>query len=299
MICKWCGAELTDTAGTCSRCGREVPAKSDCGGFYDMVFLPKGPAPVKQEPVPAKRETVPDAGRSETRSQTVPAGGRKKRRHRGSLLWLPVMCIGFAVVFALLLSQDSKRKETKEMLAQANERINLLEAQMAKLTAGEEIAQREVSLDLDLEKGKVTAQPKDLADGLTQKVTTEADTTTARIGFGEDKDCVTVALRQEDASVSAVFTVDKAVFGKAEGDARYEWRWRPAGEKKWSKPDKAALEISENGSAVTLVAAGEAELELVYTRENTEEGSLSVTVSGIRVTKQTSETNTQEEKNHG
>lgn len=56
MICKWCGAPMDRAAKTCSRCGGERPALSDCGGFYDLVHTSQ-PAPV---PVPARREvTVP------------------------------------------------------------------------------------------------------------------------------------------------------------------------------------------------------------------------------------------------
>lgn len=37
MICKWCGETLKTGDKTCKRCRREVPALSDCGGFYDLV----------------------------------------------------------------------------------------------------------------------------------------------------------------------------------------------------------------------------------------------------------------------
>ena len=37
MICKWCGAELKPAEKRCSRCGKENPPLSDCGGFYDLV----------------------------------------------------------------------------------------------------------------------------------------------------------------------------------------------------------------------------------------------------------------------
>ena len=37
MICKWCGAEMDRNDLKCRRCGKETPALSDCGGFYDLV----------------------------------------------------------------------------------------------------------------------------------------------------------------------------------------------------------------------------------------------------------------------
>lgn len=37
MFCKWCGGNLASSDTRCNRCGREVSALSDCGGFYDLV----------------------------------------------------------------------------------------------------------------------------------------------------------------------------------------------------------------------------------------------------------------------
>ncbi len=37
MICKWCGNKISPSDTKCKRCGKEVPALSDCGGFYDIV----------------------------------------------------------------------------------------------------------------------------------------------------------------------------------------------------------------------------------------------------------------------
>lgn len=37
MICKWCGATIDVSNRKCSVCGREIPALSDCGGFYNIV----------------------------------------------------------------------------------------------------------------------------------------------------------------------------------------------------------------------------------------------------------------------
>lgn len=54
MICKWCGAKVDPVKKRCGRCGREVPALSDCGGFYDLVpDAPKEPVPVSVPASPA------------------------------------------------------------------------------------------------------------------------------------------------------------------------------------------------------------------------------------------------------
>lgn len=68
MFCKYCGADFPDTAKKCPRCGEASPAKSDCGGFYDLVHLtPKKAAapaenpvgPVAPAPVPEKKGFFP------------------------------------------------------------------------------------------------------------------------------------------------------------------------------------------------------------------------------------------------
>lgn len=50
MICKWCGETVKPGSVTCRRCKREIPALSDCGGFYDLV--PMEPATAPSEPMP-------------------------------------------------------------------------------------------------------------------------------------------------------------------------------------------------------------------------------------------------------
>jgi len=53
MFCKWCGGDLAKNDKKCSRCGRAVPAKSDCGGFYDLVPNPVAPASPARNDQPA------------------------------------------------------------------------------------------------------------------------------------------------------------------------------------------------------------------------------------------------------
>ena len=37
MFCKHCGGNISASDTKCKRCGKAVPARSDCGGFYDLV----------------------------------------------------------------------------------------------------------------------------------------------------------------------------------------------------------------------------------------------------------------------
>lgn len=59
MFCKWCGGDLNAADRTCKRCGREVPAASDCGGFYDLVREEQiAPQSVQQTPAPQAKSPV-------------------------------------------------------------------------------------------------------------------------------------------------------------------------------------------------------------------------------------------------
>lgn len=62
MICKWCGNSLSASQTTCKRCGKAVPALSDCGGFYDLVPNARNAANAQNAPVqnaPVTRPAVP------------------------------------------------------------------------------------------------------------------------------------------------------------------------------------------------------------------------------------------------
>ena len=63
MICKQCGAEMASSANKCKRCGAKIPAKSDCGGFYDLASagtkMWEDSKPVAPAPVPVHREVTP------------------------------------------------------------------------------------------------------------------------------------------------------------------------------------------------------------------------------------------------
>lgn len=91
MICKWCGETLKTGSKTCKRCKRDVPAKSDCGGFYDLVSLPgtqPPAAPIPAAPTPVMPEPV-------LRDAAAP------RRNRGTLN--PKILFGGAVALIVIL----------------------------------------------------------------------------------------------------------------------------------------------------------------------------------------------------
>lgn len=84
MFCKWCGAQTGPGNQTCNRCGRKIPALSDCGGFYDLV--PK-----------AHRQT-------ETREESKNESAKSARRcKRGRMPVVILYVVAAALVLSVLL----------------------------------------------------------------------------------------------------------------------------------------------------------------------------------------------------
>ena len=75
MICKWCGETIKAGNRTCRRCKREIPALSDCGGFYDLVS--------KDAPTPA----CAPAPQSAAQSPVQPVIPQRRLRPQISQIW--------------------------------------------------------------------------------------------------------------------------------------------------------------------------------------------------------------------
>lgn len=91
MICKWCGETLKAGAKTCKRCKREVPALSDCGGFYDLVPQAGAVPP----PVP---EAEPVAAPAPTPVRPVMPRKKKNNLLPNVIFWL---AIALALIFLI------------------------------------------------------------------------------------------------------------------------------------------------------------------------------------------------------
>lgn len=111
MICKWCGEPLKAGARTCRRCRQEIPALSDCGGFYDLVQesapvappIPKVP-PVEEAPI---RPVLPE-------------------RKKSSPLLGVICCAAIAAALVLLVMNVSLSGK----LTEAGEEIDRLRSQL-------------------------------------------------------------------------------------------------------------------------------------------------------------------------
>lgn len=103
MICKWCGETLKRGDSTCRRCRKEVPAMSDCGGFYDLVpqagagvvqpvVSGEASAPVNQVPVRPIAPVLPDAR------------GERIAKRKNLILLVAVLVAAFFLVQTIILN---------------------------------------------------------------------------------------------------------------------------------------------------------------------------------------------------
>lgn len=65
MLCKWCGERITSAEKVCGRCGRKIPALSDCGGFYDLSpEAPRSASAQMESKQPTNQPATQKKGRS-------------------------------------------------------------------------------------------------------------------------------------------------------------------------------------------------------------------------------------------
>ena len=107
MFCKWCGGNIASSDTKCKRCGKEVPALSDCGGFYDLVPSAKKPSNAQPEPVAPPVKPASPPRKPEPVREVEPA--RAKKNSKKPFLGLALLnVVGFLLVIAMLLIVLSK-----------------------------------------------------------------------------------------------------------------------------------------------------------------------------------------------
>ena len=115
MICKWCGAKIDISKGKCSVCGRDIPALSDCGGFYDVVPKAMRPAVPRcvQEPY-----TQPE---NDVKPTSPPPLVPKKREKRSAVPMVTLALLLLIGIFAIVRSVSlGKRIDNLERQVASN-----------------------------------------------------------------------------------------------------------------------------------------------------------------------------------
>lgn len=112
MICKWCGNNMSPSATKCKRCGKEAPALSDCGGFYDIA--PRARNAAEAPPANVSNASVPyqPAG-------GVPAANVTKNSKKLNLILIAAIVAVFVLVlvlfFVLLGNVNALSKEVDSL----------------------------------------------------------------------------------------------------------------------------------------------------------------------------------------
>lgn len=140
MFCKWCGNTLFPTETKCKRCGKEIPALSDCGGFYDLV--PTAKPPVERGKCESKPEQDRSAGsvcedaapvrdreKAESKAdRRVPV--KKKGKVRPLSVPFAVALICILVLLLQLLLLNGKISQQAEAMEGLKNDLNTLIAQI-------------------------------------------------------------------------------------------------------------------------------------------------------------------------
>ena len=324
MFCKWCGGNLASSDTKCKRCGKEVPALSDCGGFYDLVPNAKEPVEVHPGPVvPPERPTNPPH-KPEPPKDVPPA--RSKKASKKSLVGLfALTVVGFALVILLLViilgkvnQYSNEVNGLRNDLRTINEKIDAIQVPTEPIETEPESTEPSVILDPVLAEQNVIFTVTIPGEDSTQKIDADLnlgdytdvaiityglDTLTGVVnsaGYSLEEANTTVLLTIDrniefrNRTVSVTYVIDDTIYGLSEAPETFKWQYRFDAESDWvdlpkdvfAQTDitgKTELTIRET-VLQELITDNEGQLELrceIY-RTNTDDGSLTIVIEGIR-----------------
>lgn len=322
MFCKWCGATITSSAAKCTRCGKDVPAMSDCGGFYDLV--PGAPRSGGAVPPVQPAAPKPHGPRPEQVKQAPPSG----KKNNTGLVGLAIACVGLLVMLVLILGMRSQINACLTWLEDNNQKIELLASDVQRLkkntaedsqqvpeetvTEAPKLEEQTVQIRIDAVHGRDGVSVKSAADlgaveeAVTNQVTFNDNTnslTGVSIDVGEAQGCIVAKFKSvvgssedpEKVVLSVAMDVDSAVFAANQGQPEYSWSYREDASDEWIELDGDVFtcEASDDGATVTFQAGDvdklldedvqNLEFRLTYTRRTEQGGSLTLEITGITI----------------
>lgn len=301
MFCKWCGGNIASSDTKCKRCGKEVPALSDCGGFYDLVPSAKKTSNTQPEPVAPPAKPVSPPRKPEPVREVEPA--RTKKNSKKSFLGLALLnVVGFVLVVALLLVIVGKVNQystevngLRNDLRTISEKINSLADATEPVIIEPDSTEPTIALDPVLAEQNVSFSAKingkDSAQGVEADLDLGDYNDTAVISYGTDEETnyinsISYTLKEADATVvltvecksefraenlSVSYTIDDIAYGLSNAPETCKWQYRFGNDAEWEDlPDtfsvtnitgKTELSIRET-ALQELLADNEGELEL-------------------------------------
>lgn len=318
MFCKWCGGSLAPADSKCKRCGKEVPALSDCGGFYDLVpdakQLPKTPPADFHRPpceMPPGRDVKPEV-RSEKTNKSV-----TKKLSVLPFFGAVVVLVIVGIIVSGKINQCSA--EIKGLRNELNSIALDIDAIEARLQDSEEVGSDEMTESVpELDEPVFSQQDVSFSFKIVEQRDAKEYLTEYDLGKCDDK--ITVSFVFDDETTSAIYSaeqfgqielgfscksdgdprisavtykIDESVFGlpKAPETCNWEYRvgskdsWHPVTEGLFSQAGtsgQSELSISETGWQDLLGDREEAlELRCKIYRTNTDGGSATFLIEGI------------------
>ena len=170
MFCKWCGGNLTPSDTKCKRCGKDIPALSDCGGFYDLI-------PNERKPVEA--HTIANVFPAETELDRCDESEKneltQKKNDKKALVDRFIAAgTGFAAIFmiALLLLINNNANKQFEAIAELQNSLSEIafdiEAIEGELKSVEKISQENIN--------QTDAEPEETIDSAVEEDDLDANT---------------------------------------------------------------------------------------------------------------------------
>lgn len=324
MFCKWCGGNLASSDTKCKRCGKEVPALSDCGGFYDLVPNAKKPVEVRPGSVVPPEKPANPPRKPEPHKEVTPT--RSKKAGKKSQLGLFVLTvIGFALAIMLLVvilgkvNQYSREvNRLRNDLRTINEKIDAIQVPTEPVETEPESPEPFVILEPVLAEQNVVFTVIIPGEDSTQKIDTDLnlgdytdvaiithglDALTGAVnsaGYSLEKANTAVSLTIDrnieflNRTVSVSYVIDDTIYGLSEAPETFKWQYRLDAESDWVDLPKDVFvqtditgktELTVRETALQeLIADNEGQLELrcEICRTNTDDGSLTIVIEGIR-----------------
>jgi len=318
MFCKWCGGSLTPSDSKCKRCGKEVPALSDCGGFYDLVpdakQLPKTPPADLHRPpceMPPARDEKPEVRSGKTNKSVT-----KKLSVLPFFGAVVVLVIAGIIVSGKINQCSAEIKGLRDELNSIASDIGAIEA---RLQASEEVGSDEMTESVPELVEPVFSQ-QDVSFSFKIVEQRDAKEYLPEYDLDECDDKISVSFVFGDETASAVYSAEKSgqidlgfscksdggshtaavtykinesVFGLPRAPETCNWEYRVGSEDSWhpvtdalfsqtGTSGQSELTISETGWQ-DLIGDSEETLELrckIY-RTNTDGGSATFLIEGI------------------
>ena len=284
MFCKWCGADIPTTTTKCDRCGKENPARSDCGGFFNIApgsLKPAGESPLKSTmgARPADRPTEPVSAPVE---QTRKSGGT-------GLLLLCFIGLVVAAVLIITMSRKNDKPGNEMESTETSETGSIVEPGDETQPQKEaKLVEQHIRIDV-----LVTREADDISVTTTASLGEAKGSVTDQVILDDNKKMATLWLELDGSeksislkidrnakkrTVSLQTEVDSQLFGE-EQDAEYLWECRKDSTEEWKPVD--AKQLSAEDTTATYKKGAEIEYRVTYTRNNKDGGSLTLTITGI------------------